>query len=483
MTIVNIDGIWQVRPHDLSAITLLMKSPLLGLDAQSKYFLIRAVWLFGDGVIGDQVAFLTKKFGMPAQKLAAAVGTLTGLHQGPDGSVQYFVEVPNGGLAHKGRGRPGRAIRLTNDFRDALWAELRRLKDGDAVESLGSINDRIVLALICGPSGWSEPVSGCGGGRGRLPDRSGAADRLSRLNRFILALLWSLATEAGVITGFGIAEISRLSGISRAQVDRQLDKLQRLGYIRQRCGGVSSAGIFGRATGFIFLDPLHEGLLARVSRDPYERKLSWHQMPLRDGSLEDLLFAFRQAATLSQQSMKLNRLKRGGGQELAQLLAGSIALTTDITLFYRELGLRSEVLGQHDGQEVPFYEVLGAVRGSVKAHALVVVCKHAGDILYNQGEGLLQPNPEIDREIIAKISSDVLVSGRKDKNGLSRPRDEEVAMWFYRMSHDLARMVFRFLSHKRGDQGARSWACRAIVPEFRSGEAARLALLVVESKW
>lgn len=459
---------------------LLMRSSLHGLDAFAKYFLIRAVWLFGDGVISDQPASLAMKFGMPAQKLANAMAMLVVPHQSPRGPVQYFESVPAERGAQTKRGRPRRAIRLAKGFQRELWDQVQWLEKSGVSMRFSWLSEAVVCTLICGPSGWSVATRGPAGEKGKPPVRSGDARELSRINRLLLASLWSVANEGGVVAGYGVAQISELAGLSRAQVDRQLEKLEELGFVRRRYGGVSSSGIFGRATGFIYLDPVHEKISIQ---DPYGRRISWRQMPAREGLLDGLSAVFRGAAQLTRRSRQLTKQIKEGRYGPEALQAKRRALDTDIDFFYRGLGMSCLMKGFESGGEPGFYEVLGTVRADVKAHALAVVCKYAGDILYDQGRRLLELNTEVDGGIAESVREYVVAAGRKPKSGQYSLRDEEAAMWFYRMSCDLATMICRFLESTPEVGRKSDWTCGAIVPEFQFGEVVSLSLLVIETKF
>src|SRR5690606_32792903 len=119
--------------------------------------------------------------------------------------------------------------------------------------SCSDLNDGVITQLILerGDSAGS-PRAIMQDGKREPADRAGLGGRLSIQNRVFLALLWGLADRYGIVRNTGLSGLGEMAGnMTRDQVCSQLAKLERLGYVKSRVGGISASRIFGRSEGAI----------------------------------------------------------------------------------------------------------------------------------------------------------------------------------------------------------------------------------------
>lgn len=89
------------------------------------------------------------------------------------------------------------------------------------------------------------------------PSRQGSGRLLSASNRLLLAVLFGLADECGVVRRVWPKTIAQLVGMTGGQLRYQLEKLLDLGLIRAIVPGVTGQALFGVSPGAYFLNLSH----------------------------------------------------------------------------------------------------------------------------------------------------------------------------------------------------------------------------------
>lgn len=89
------------------------------------------------------------------------------------------------------------------------------------------------------------------------PQRIGTATTMDLTNRLVLAVLWVMADDMGVVRGLGTSELAQYCLMDQARFQRQIEKLMGLGFIRTYVPGISGGTLLGRAPGVYFLNLRH----------------------------------------------------------------------------------------------------------------------------------------------------------------------------------------------------------------------------------
>lgn len=188
----------------------------------SRYFLIRFLIQYESQSVTATVVGFAQEFGMTDRAVSRA--------------LREFVQI--GALAEEVAesqgGRPARRFQVTEGFRSSL-ARADLEPDRIRFRSLA----RFLL---------TAPFDSNGGKR---------KSRLTPRNRLLLAALFARADPGGVVRGAGLGELRRICELSADQLTSQMSKFAEAGYLRARVGGVSGQYLFGKSTGFIFLNPDH----------------------------------------------------------------------------------------------------------------------------------------------------------------------------------------------------------------------------------
>lgn len=89
---------------------------------------------------------------------------------------------------------------------------------------------------------------------------------LNYVNRVLLAVLYLHADACGVVKGLGMSDLGKYAGIlTKDQLESQLEKMTRLGYICARVSGVTGRYMFGRSNGAFFLNVFNDELTSNIS--------------------------------------------------------------------------------------------------------------------------------------------------------------------------------------------------------------------------
>lgn len=232
----------------------------LDLSAEEKYLLMRAAHLFGFETVA-----------LPMPQLEVVIGMTDGvLKRARDSLVakQLLVEVEGhsgGGGGVTTPGRQPKSFRLSDRCPDILRGvdgdqrriererRVLRLKASTHLTNITSLvawgaskghgKDLLQAALLRGASAPKQ-----------VPPRY--------VTRVLLATLFGMADERGVVRGIGLGELSRLAGMERQSLEYQLSKLTEEGYLRSYVPGVTGTTLFGKSAGAIFLNLSHPGLAA-----------------------------------------------------------------------------------------------------------------------------------------------------------------------------------------------------------------------------
>jgi hypothetical protein len=301
------------------------------------------------------------------------------------------------------------------------------------------------------------------GGKREPPDRAGLSGRLSIQNRVFLALLWVLADRFGVVRNTGLSGLGEMAGsMTRDQVCSQLAKLERLGYVKSRVGGISSSRIFGRSEGAILLNSIHPALY----QPDGAREMQWMDfMGLGEGALVRVWEAFDQADKIQRRIESIeatrDRLKSGEGvipeSQRGKIDTLILELRQQIRTFEHENQLPSSehdfthlVGSSVDSNIVPghvtyAFELFSDTSLSARRFTLLVVCLYANELLHrNPGKHL--SGGLVDYEMLDDINN--ALSDRVFGNNPNLRRC--IAGWIYDLARDLAGDVLRWRSHTLG---------------------------------
>jgi len=223
---------------------------------EEKFLLLRVVWVYPAGNVEDTVAQIAGKIGLSEGVVRRARDQL--VRRG----ILEEVKAP----AHR-RTRAGDEEYRGGRFRKGFRVAPEFLEQLNKVRSslvLGNVARTAIHSLLCagaspaaGPEHGDKEQDGEEKRKARGGGRKGWANKMLVSNRLLLALLWSLADEYGVVRGRGAAEISRLAGMTPPQLRRQLAKLLGLKFLWGRVPGISKKTLFGKTPGAIYLSMAH----------------------------------------------------------------------------------------------------------------------------------------------------------------------------------------------------------------------------------
>lgn len=80
---------------------------------------------------------------------------------------------------------------------------------------------------------------------------------LKALNKLLMIVLLANATKTGVVNTLGKSDLRKLTGMTNDQLESQLNKLHKIGYIRRTVSGTTGEKLFGRVNSVYFLNLLH----------------------------------------------------------------------------------------------------------------------------------------------------------------------------------------------------------------------------------
>lgn len=443
-----------------------------GLSANAKCLLVKTLSRGYEAVGGMSIDELSGQFGLTKQVLVRARKELFDPVKKYSGGYLMEAALCQPPLNRDPRGRPRKGFHVNPAF-------LNDLNDGWLTP-----NAEICLFLINRPvqklrSNPKKLAKGQKLSKGDADERD--KDRLSALNLYFLALLWALADDMGAIWGRGVGEIARLAGMSRAQADNQLTKLERLGYVRARVGGVTATRIFGRASGSILLNPVHPDIRPDGLAVPW----IWQEMTLGENLPQTLVYktmlyweadrilaSERQEEQDRKQLAALIRAKRRSGQHKAWIERDAevhrLRLRIDGIRF--RLNEKKRNFERRDGEPIQILDLVPGdvgktrpntetawdlhrafVRASpgLREYVALMVCRYATKIL--QLRPLIDPSASIVvSEPILSDLKDVLFVRAEDPPFSDPGWWWVLASWFYRESYDLARQILHWRRYSLG---------------------------------
>ncbi|HIK74791.1 MULTISPECIES: hypothetical protein [Gammaproteobacteria] len=239
----------------------LLKVNTSGLSVEAKYFLVRVVLEFAEQPVSLSVSELSERFGMGRAAVKRARDELLTSDSGlGSGYLQkHFAPARSRtGLEATPRGRPRRGVILSEPL-------LHQIEDaeGDA-----GIRGAILRTALFG----GRKRVNCLATRDTPESHGGLKERESRLTvagRLLLAALWALAGEGGVVKDASHSRLSKLTGMTQLRVRDQLRRLQRLDYILIMVPGLTGRLVPGRAPGMVVLNYLHPEFAAVCRADRY----------------------------------------------------------------------------------------------------------------------------------------------------------------------------------------------------------------------
>lgn len=212
------------------------------LTPEAKYFLIRIVYLYGDGSVTEKVEDLAKTVGLSKAALTKARSLLSDL-----GYIEVSA-VPN--FSKERGGRPRFQIRIKRNFLD----EICSYADQQSNVVSQDHHQRLMDKLLFWPSGRDVLRARNIKKIKKTAEESSTTHTFTITTRLLLAVLYSHADPCGVVIKLGLSRLSRLLGISGDRLESQLKIIKNLGYLIDRVSGVTGRIIFGRAAGTFYMN-------------------------------------------------------------------------------------------------------------------------------------------------------------------------------------------------------------------------------------
>lgn len=424
-----------------------METPRISIA--SKYFLIRVLAMVGRGTCGANLMELARSVGMSKTTILACRDELLIARSGSSHGEGYLIEeqVPCYSMTGQG-GKPRKGFRIAPDFFQQVdlavaQEEIKRKDD----ECFG-VNDDAVTQLLMSVPVRVARARDAGDGRKKI-GQLGRAEELTVPNRLLLALLWDVADSSGAVY-VDTKELAGRAGMSLSQLNRQLEKLQRLGAFRDRLPGVWGKGLFRDSVEILNLEPMRLGLESAWRGTRWER-YRWDMM---DGALGAVDAAFAEAEKLERLERRLREREaqadQGRGDRWGHWLAEQKA----------DLVLRKRVFDgtQHnwgfpsafadllkDGEEVSDDQMPGIysafLRADIRLRRYVggVVCHFAARIIACHAAEILGRTEVLSQRILEEIQR--RLAPREDGGSIW---DRTLALWFYRHAYDVAVELLRW---------------------------------------
>lgn len=206
------------------------------LDPDSRYFLIRFAQTYGSLPTSAGVPELAERFGLSGPKVSAA---LKQLHE--NGVLLRSQE-------QGARGRPRHLHSINGEWLRSLPASQPPIHES----AIAHLLEHERSAARKAPTEEMDRFS-------QLRARK-TADRVSVVNRLLMAVLLSRADALGVVRNVGREELGRLVGVSSEQVKRRVQRLLKHELVRAYVPGATGSVLFKKLKGAYFLNLNHREL-------------------------------------------------------------------------------------------------------------------------------------------------------------------------------------------------------------------------------
>jgi hypothetical protein len=232
-----------------NAVVSLLRMDGADLPETAKYVLARLLLAYGNMSSLYRASELATLMGLSQTSVVGALRELCRVRPGSPLRCGYLIREPvYAGNALSRVGRPRTAYRVAEDF--LAWLLVGK-------QGIGSeLQQEIVAALLLagGKSKWGKFERRDGEGMAALAD---TLERVPRRLRYLLAVLWSLADETGVVWGMTPEGIAQLAGTRKAKAAPALQALQEQGFILRRVSAHEGGALFKPFSGAFFLNPSH----------------------------------------------------------------------------------------------------------------------------------------------------------------------------------------------------------------------------------
>lgn len=219
--------------------------PAAGLTPEERYVLVRMAFRAHAAEpldVGSKV--LAKDFGMPDAAFTKA----------KDGLIQHEILFESSLVAS--RGRPKTLLKWTEQWGHELMTELvARSPHLDVISTMLS---------SCSRSSLPGKING---DRMAMVRDARSSEKVSFVNCLLLAVLWALADDFGVVEGVGAKQLSTLTGLDKERLKHRLGRLMDQGFIWQYVPGGYSRMLGGRSESVYALNTNHP-VLSQVKRRP-----------------------------------------------------------------------------------------------------------------------------------------------------------------------------------------------------------------------
>jgi hypothetical protein len=216
---------------DIHVIITALRMEMRGFSPAAKFLLVRGIGLLKDGVSEDTQRDLAAELGMSIRALTSAQRDLVDAgyaswNRSGSKSRQHI------GIATQGQFRHGFSL-------DTERVREIRVEAAHLQMYVPTYPKEMLKRLILARSDSAL----------QLPE--GMTLRYS--NRLLLAVLLALSDDFGVVWNCSRARLAHLTGLGVGQVNSQLHKLQRAGFIRHSIPGINGRHLFSRSAGAIVL--------------------------------------------------------------------------------------------------------------------------------------------------------------------------------------------------------------------------------------
>lgn len=335
----------------------------------AKYLLVRSICVFGDKPSEDTREQLASKIGMPVKALIEAHNELQRLGFAGSSSVP-------------GYSRKGPTVTTQGGFRRGFKLSMETLDgwlDGSKMMSTGA-RIRMVLRMVLL---WPEPVE-TGAVVAGMEFNLGSSShpplpegiRLSFANRLLMGVLLANSDEFGIVWNCSPSKLSKLTGMSRGQVESQLGKLTKAKMISSRAPAAIGDAFFPKLPGGILLNLYPE--LTEATR-PAEPALFTYWTPAYDLGDVVLLLGIAQSA-------RHNRIGLDAREYVEQALEWRLSHVDGMTKRSIE-----EIADQAED-----FLAAGLYSGAARRFALYKLCEFATQIL-QKAESVSPHDPMIQR--------------------------------------------------------------------------------------